>query len=112
MLQFLAKINFEPQVLQDSSSVLPGPWEEVIQNRAGFILQLERNMAGQNIGLVRNLSTNFVNLRTELEENKFFRCCISEGLLPKGLRSKFNLARDINDQNFVKEIEIYLDEEA
>ena len=44
-----------------------------------------------------------------MEKIKFFKACISEGLLPKGLRSKFNLAIGVNDVNLVENIQKHVD---
>ena len=55
-------------------------------------------MAGQNLVEMRNkMSTAYLNLRIEQENNKFYRSCISESLLFNGVRRKFSLVRDVND---------------
>ena len=56
------------------------------------------------------LNTSFRNLQIELQNEKFLYSCISEGLIPLGLRSKVNLARDVNDVAFVSEVQTALNE--
>ena len=51
------------------------------------------------------LNKCFRNLQIELQNEKFMYSCISEGLIPEGLRSKVNLARDVNDVTFVSEVQ-------
>ena len=41
----------------------------------------------------------------EKENTKFFKACISEGLLPKGLRATFSLAMGVNDVNLVNSMQ-------
>ena len=48
---------------------------------------------------------NFKQLQIELQNEKFLFSCISEGLIPEGLRCKINLARDVNDVTFVNEVQ-------
>ena len=70
-------------------------------------------MAGQNLLQIRkNLSRDYLNLRIEQENNRFYRSCISEGLLFNGIRRHFNLARDVNDDGFVQKIQTNLNEES
>ena len=56
------------------------------------------------------LNMCFRNLQIELQNEKFLYSCISEGLIPFGLRSKVNLARDVNDVTFVNEVQAALNE--
>ena len=56
------------------------------------------------------LNKCFRNLQIELQNEKFMYSCISEGLIPLGLRSKVNLARDVNDVTFVSEVQTALNE--
>ena len=53
---------------------------------------------------------NFKKLHIELQNEKFLFSCISEGLLPEGLRYQLNLARDVNDVTFVNNVEGILNE--
>ena len=39
--------------------------------------------------------SNFKQLQIELQNEKFLFSCISEGIMPEGLRYKINLARDV-----------------
>ena len=43
---------------------------------------------------------------------KFFESCLSEGLIPKGLRGTFNLALDVNDEEFVNKAQKIMDDKA
>ena len=54
--------------------------------------------------LIKEISDKFTILRKEQEKGKFFRSCISEGLVCKGVRNKINVAYDVNDKDFVMEI--------
>ena len=47
----------------------------------------------------------FVKMMEEKETQRFFTSCISEGLMPKGLQDKFNLARNVNDKHFVQTLQ-------
>ena len=56
-------------------------------------------MSNLNVGLIR-------------QKLKFFESCLSEGLIPKGLRGTFNLALDVNDEEFVNKAQKIMDDKA
>ena len=43
----------------------------------------------------------FRQLQIELQNEKFLFSCISEGLIPEGLRNRMSIARDVSDVTFV-----------
>ena len=53
----------------------------------------------------QNLCNQFMELGLIQQKVKFFESCLSEGLMPNGLRGTFNLALDVNDEEFVEEIQ-------
>ena len=55
-------------------------------------------------------SKNFKQLQVELQNEKFLFSCISEGLIPEGLRNRINIARDVNDVTFVDNVQASLNE--
>jgi hypothetical protein len=67
-------------------------------------------MAMQDIK--QELSRKFKDLKLQKENEKFFKSCISEGLIPRGFQGNFNLAMDVNDENFVNETQKLLNEKA
>ena len=44
------------------------------------------------------------------QNNRFLRSCISEGLIPKGIRVNFNLAKFVNDENLIHSLQDIIDE--
>ena len=61
---------------------------------------------------VKQLSKAHLQFNLEKENLKFFKSCISQGLIPKGLRSSFNCARDVNDGQFIQEVQAILNNES
>ena len=69
------------------------------------LCEFQENMTENNRkDLIERVSFGFKALRKEQERNKFFKSCISEGLICNGLRSNMHIAYDVNDEAFVKEI--------
>merc|ERR1712218_351825 len=58
------------------------------------------------------LAKNYQKINLQIHTTKFFKSCISEGFLPKGLNVNFNLAIDVNDQELVTKIERILDDQG
>ena len=56
------------------------------------------------------LQSGVVKLGKLQQNSKFLLSCISEGLIPKGLRLKLNLAKDVNNEEFCNEINDVIDE--
>ena len=55
------------------------------------------------------VAKSYVKSRIQMQKSNFLKSCISEGLLPKGVKMKFNLAMNVNDEELVAEIENSLD---
>ena len=53
----------------------------------------------------QDFSKNSLELGLIQQKVTFFESCVSEGLMPKGLRGTFNLAMNVNDEMFVKDIQ-------
>ena len=51
----------------------------------------------------------FGELGSLQQNNRFLRSCISEGMIPKGLRVNFNLAKFVNDENLVNNLQDRVD---
>jgi hypothetical protein len=51
-----------------------------------------------------------MDLGLNQQKVKFFKSCISEALIPKGLKGKFNLAMDVNDRVFVVKTQSLINE--
>ena len=47
----------------------------------------------------------FREMLDEKQTVKYFFSCVSEGLIPCGLRKPFNLAKDVNDIEFVQSVQ-------
>ena len=56
------------------------------------------------------LTQFFKQLGTIQQRNKFLFSCMSEGLLPRGLQISFNLAKYVNNQNLVNQIQGVIDD--
>ena len=56
------------------------------------------------------LQSEVIKLGKLQQNSKFLFSCISEGLIPKGLRIKLNLAKDVNNEEFCNEINDVVDE--
>ena len=56
------------------------------------------------------LQSGVVKLGKLQQNSKFLLSCISEGLIPKGLRLKLSLAKDVNNEEFCNEINDVIDE--
>ena len=52
-----------------------------------------------------HVAKKYQKIRLQTYTTNFFKSCISEGFLPKGLNVNFNLAMDVNDQELVTKIE-------
>ena len=61
---------------------------------------------------IKRLSGNYWCMQRERCDFKFFNSCVSEGLIPKGIKSKFTLARDVNDEKIVKKIQDIVDDQG
>ena len=55
------------------------------------------------------VSNLYLKCRRQKLKSEFFRSCVSEGLIPNGVKGKFNLAMDVNNQDFVQSIEEEMD---
>ena len=55
--------------------------------------------------VVRRLQGEYLDFQKERLNRNFFTSCVSEGFIPKGMRSKFNLARDVNNKNLIENIQ-------
>ena len=60
--------------------------------------------------LTSKLKSGVLKLEKLKQNSKFLLSCISEGLIPNGLRFKFNLAKDVNNEEFCKELNDVIDE--
>ena len=69
----------------------------------------QTRMAIESDLAIRRLSGKYWNMQRERNDFKFFNSCVSEGLIPKGLRSKFTLARQVNDEERIKDIQDIVD---
>ena len=69
---------------------------------------LNTRMAMQK--MKEDLCGNYLDLGLIQQKLKFFESCVSEGLIPKGFRGSFNLAMDVNDEEFVNEAQNIMDE--
>ena len=63
----------------ESSSKQPGPWETDPRTKTKMAVQEIR----------QNLFNCYMDLGLNQQKVKFFKSCISEGLIPKGLKGKF-----------------------
>ena len=52
----------------------------------------------------------FRELGSLQQNNRFLRSCISEGMIPKGLRVNFNLAKFVNDENLINNLQDIIDD--
>ena len=80
----------------------PGPWEaypKLCRQNHCRESEEEEDMAMQEIR--QQLCKNYLDLGLLQQNLKFFECCVSEGLVPNGLRGTFNLAMNVNDEEFV-----------
>ena len=59
----------------------------------------------QTVNSEINFNSIFRNLQIELQNEKFLFSCISEELIPEGLRARVNITRDVNDVTFVSEVQ-------
>ena len=55
--------------------------------------------------IVKKLQSKFWNLQIERLNLKFFKSCVSEGYIPNGMKSKFDLAMDVNNADLVEDIQ-------
>ena len=55
------------------------------------------------------LHQSFKSLGKLKENNQFLFSCISEGIIPNGFKLNFNLAKYVNDENFVSNIQDIID---
>ena len=53
---------------------------------------------------------SFQTLGKIQQNSKFLFSCISEGLIPSGLMINFNLARYVNDETFVTNIQDFMND--
>lgn len=54
----------------------------------------------------------FKKFLNEKQSVKFLTSCVSQGLIPKGLRKSFNLTLDVNDEEFVAKIQAECDQQS
>ena len=98
------KVWFPPPWLETSDPLTrrlaPG---ESIQTQSNPNLLISTQMMCQ--ATRDRASKAFLSSRLQLERVKFLKMCVSEGLIPFGLRLKFNLAADVNDLEFVSNIQ-------
>ena len=59
-----------------------------------------------------NVSKAYLLSRMQYERVRFLRSCVSEGLIPRGLRSKFNLAGSVNNFELVRILENLLSKQS
>ena len=62
--------------------------------------------------MVKKLQSEFWGLQKERINVRFFTSCISEGLIPNGMKSSFNLAMDVNNKVLVDNIQNSLNYQA
>ena len=55
--------------------------------------------------VLENIRKSFQKMSEERHIVKFLNSCVSEGLIPYGLRNPFNLANDVNNRDFVMEVQ-------
>ena len=60
----------------------------------------------------QNLCKVYLELGNVKQKVKFLNSCVSQGLIPKGLISKFNLAMNVNDPEFVEQVQSLVNEKA
>ena len=58
------------------------------------------------------LNTSYSKFRYNKELSKFLFQCISEGLIPKGMMTKFSLANFVNDHSLVEQITGIINEKS
>ena len=58
------------------------------------------------------VSILYTNRQLQASSVQFFRSCISQGLIPLGIRVHFNLAMDVNTEDFVQQIKRSCDKSA
>ena len=90
--------------LWNLSSEHPGPWE------IDPIRSLNTKMVIQEIS--QNLCKVYLELGFVKQKVKFLNSCVSEGLIPKELISKFNLAMNVDDPEFVEQVQSLVNEKA
>ena len=59
-----------------------------------------------------SVSSAYLSSRMQYERVKFFRSCVIERLIPRGMRVKLNLAGSVNDFELVRNIENVLSKES
>ena len=55
------------------------------------------------------VSSLYLKCRRQKLKSEFFLSCVSEGFIPNGVKGKFSLAMDVNNQDFVQSIEEEMD---
>ena len=45
------------------------------------------------------ITSQYLKIQNQMSKSKFMKSCISEGLLPNGVRGNFSLAMDVNNLN-------------
>ena len=86
------------------------PGRQFLKQQETSLLILNTNMAMQRTR--QDFGKNSLELGLIQQKVRFFESCVSEGLMPKGLRGTFNLAMDVNDEEFVKNIQNVMDEKS
>ena len=51
------------------------------------------------------ITSQYLKIQNQMSKSKFMKSCISEGLLPNGVRGNFSLAMDVNNFDLVQSIE-------
>ena len=69
-------------------------------------------MAGDLKLAIRKVSSKFWVMQRNRSDFKFFNSCVSESLVPKGLRRSFNLARDVNENELIEELQEIVDTQS
>ena len=80
----------------------PGPWETLPELFKIFTMMAIQEIEDQ-------LHQSFKSLGKLKENNQFLFSCISEGMIPSGLKLNFNLAKYVNDETFVNNIKAVID---
>ena len=64
---------------------------------------------GEDEGWKDELQKLYLKVCQQSSKTKFLKSCVSEGLIPDGVKCNFNLAMDVNNQQLVQSIEEEMD---
>ena len=90
----------------------PDDWPQgrVFGTRKQYHLNISISAMERNEGWWKvRVSSLYLKSRHQMSKSQFFKSCVSEGLIPDGIKGKFNLAMDVNNQQLVKSMEEEMD---